>query len=222
MRELVEKLKERGAAAIAFDVLFAEPDQNSIEEMVKRLPPAQAAKLADAAGGVTNDQAFAQAIANAPVALGVVLNHQPANRTVRTKVGLRDRSATIQNLALPDFSGVDHNLPALEAAAPGLGAVNWIPNRDQVVRRVPMYLRVGDTIVPSLAAEALRLAQGASTHILKSSNASGETAFGQNTGLNNARIGDVAFPLDRDGAVTLRFRPKQSRRICPGVEGAVR
>ncbi|MGZ5864095.1 MAG: CHASE2 domain-containing protein [Xanthobacteraceae bacterium] len=214
MRDMVERLKQRGAAAIAFDVLFGEPDQNSIEEMVKRLPPAQAEKLADAAGGVTNDQAFAQAMANAPVALGVVLNHQPGTAPFQPKAGFAVAGDDPKS-RLPDFSGVDHNLPVLEAAAPGLGAVNWIPNRDQVVRRVPMYLRVGDTIVPSLAAEALRLAQGASTHILKSSNASGETAFGQNTGLNNARIGDVVFPLDRDGAVTLRFRPKNPAAFVP-------
>jgi len=43
--------------------------------------------------------------------------------------------------------------------------------------------RLGEIFVPSLATEALRVAQGATTYLLKASNASGETAFGQSTGL---------------------------------------
>src|SRR5207342_1524743 len=58
----------------------------------------------------------------------------------------------------------------------------------------------------SLAAEALRVAQGASTYVLKSSNASGETAFGQSTGLNHVRIGRFEVATDAEGALALKFR----------------
>src|SRR4029453_15504887 len=51
-----------------------------------------------------------------------------------------------------------------------------------------------------------RVAQGASTYVLKASNASGETAFGQSTGLNHIRIGDVEVPTDAGGGVYLKFR----------------
>jgi adenylate cyclase len=214
MRDLVEKLREQGAAAIAFDVLFADPDQNSVEEMVKRLPPAQAQKLADAAGGMTNDQAFAQALRDAPAVLPIVLTNRAGTRALPAKAGFAFLGDDPKPF-LRHFGGADRNLPALEAAAPGLGAINWIPSRGQIVRQVPMYLRVGDMIVPSLGAEALRIAQGASTHMLKSSNASGETAFGQSTGLNNVKIGDVEFPVDADGAVTLRFRHGNPAAFVP-------
>ena len=53
-----------------------------------------------------------------------------------------------------------------------IGAINWVPDRDQVVRRAPLIFRVGDTLVPSLAAELLRVAQGASSYVLKAANAS--------------------------------------------------
>ena len=66
--------------------------------------------------------------------------------------------------------------------------------------------RLDQTFVPSLAAEALRIAQGATTYVLKASNASGETAFGQSTGLNHIRIGDVEVPTDGAGGVYLKFR----------------
>src|SRR6478752_8537654 len=38
---LVEKLAEKGAAVIAFDVVFAEPDRSSISQVVKALPDDQ-------------------------------------------------------------------------------------------------------------------------------------------------------------------------------------
>jgi adenylate cyclase len=60
--------------------------------------------------------------------------------------------------------------------------------------------------VPSLSAEALRVAQGASTYVLKASNASGETAFGQSTGLNHIRIGSIEVPTDGGGGVYFKFR----------------
>ena len=66
--------------------------------------------------------------------------------------------------------------------------------------------RLDQAFVPSLAAEALRVAQGATTYVLKASNASGETAFGQSTGLNHIRIGDVEVPTDGGGGVYLKFR----------------
>ncbi|MBN9028118.1 MAG: CHASE2 domain-containing protein, partial [Rhizobiales bacterium] len=43
LADLARKLAEAGAASIAFDVLFSEPDQSSPEEVVRRLPAEQAA-----------------------------------------------------------------------------------------------------------------------------------------------------------------------------------
>ena len=92
---------------------------------------------------------------------------------------------------IPSFPGASGNLAVLEAAAKGIGAINWLPDRDQIVRRVPLVYRIGNEPVPSLAAELLRVGQGASTFILKAFNASGETSFGRNTGLNHLKVGDI-------------------------------
>ena len=75
--------------------------------------------------------------------------------------------------------------------------------------------RLNDSFVPSLAAEALRVAQGASTFLLKASNASGETAFGQSTGLNHIRIGDITVPTDDAGGVYLKFRHYNKAEYIP-------
>src|SRR6516165_7969982 len=49
VRDLLLELAAKGAAVIAFDVLFAEPDRTSIEAIIKQLPPAQASVIAAAA-----------------------------------------------------------------------------------------------------------------------------------------------------------------------------
>src|SRR5690606_19176381 len=75
--------------------------------------------------------------------------------------------------------------------------------------------RVGEQFVPSLAAESLRVAQGASTFILKASNASGEEAFGSATGLNHIKVGNIEVPTDPDGAIWLQFRPSNPGAFIP-------
>ena len=51
--------------------------------------------------------------------------------------------------------------------------------------------------------------------MLKASNASGETAFGQSTGLNHIRIGDVEVPTDAGGGVYLKFRHFDKKAYIP-------
>src|SRR6476660_10239661 len=67
VRDLLLALTSKGAAAVAFDVLFAEPDRTSVEQIVKRLPAAQAAAITSAAAGQpSNDELFAEALKETP------------------------------------------------------------------------------------------------------------------------------------------------------------
>lgn len=215
MRDLVLRLSDSKAAAIVFDVLFSEADRTSLEHLAKSLSPAQAARLAQVAGsGPSNDELFAQALSQSPSVLPTILVNRPGAAAVLPKAGFAIAGDDPRPF-LPAFLGADRNLPLFEEAAKGLGAFNWLPNRDQIVRRAPLFFRMGEEIVPSLTAEALRVAQGASTYVLKSSNASGETAFGQSTGLIEVRIGEIDLPVDADGAVTLKFRKSHPASFIP-------
>ena len=205
VRDLLLGLTSKGAAAVAFDVLFAEPDRTSLESIVKRLPAAQADAISAAmAGQPSNDELFAAALKDTPSVLSVVLG-DGADTTVQAKAGYAFAGDDPRPF-LMGFKGASRNLSEFEDAARGIGAFNWVADRDQIVRRVALMFRLDQTFVPSLAAEALRIAQGANTYVLKASNASGETAFGQSTGLNHIRIGDVEVPTDAGGGVYLKFR----------------
>ncbi|MGZ8321757.1 MAG: CHASE2 domain-containing protein [Rhodoplanes sp.] len=214
LADLVMRLTERNAAAVAFDVLFADKDRSSLEEVVKRLQPDQASRLAGVTGSPTNDEAFAEALKAAPSVLPIILTNLSNSTLFPAKSGFVFAGDDPKPF-LRAFSGAESNLPLLDDAAQGIGSTNLFPNRDGVVRQVPLFFRLGDRIIPSLAAEALRVAQGASTYVLKSSNASGETAFGQSTGLNHVRIGRFEVATDAEGALALKFRQSNPSAFIP-------
>jgi adenylate cyclase len=204
LRDLVLDLGRKGAAVVAFDFLFIEPDRTSPDEIAKRLPRQEPSSESPNELHPSNDNAFAAVLANTRSVLATALLDKATN-VVQPKAGFvvaGDDPSTF----LVTFPGVSRNLSVLDEAAHGIGAISWIPDRDQIVRAVPLIYRVQDQYVPALAAEALRVAQGATSYLLKSSNASGETAFGQATGLNHIRIGDIEIPTDAEGAVFFKFR----------------
>ncbi|MBU3890558.1 CHASE2 domain-containing protein [Methylosinus sp. KRF6] len=205
LAELVDKLAEAGAAAIAFDIIFSEEDQTSLDHFIRRLPdgPAKAEIAAVAANAIPNDRLFARSIAAAPAALGLTLSNAGPKSAPAQKAGVAIAGDDPTSF-LSRFPAAVTPIAELAEAARGLGATNWAPDRDGVVRRVPL-LGVGPGgLTPSLALEALRLAQGASTLVIRSSNASGETAFGRQTGVNAVKVG--AFEIAVGAAADIRPR----------------
>src|SRR6185312_825940 len=87
LANLLQALASKGAAVVSFDILFAEPDRTSLEELAKRLPPVQAeALLAASTGQPTNDQAFAEALKQTPSVLSTSLG-QDSTTPVKAKAG---------------------------------------------------------------------------------------------------------------------------------------
>lgn len=214
VRDLLLGLTSKGAAVVAFDVLFAEPDRTSVEAIVKQLPAHEASAITTIlAGRPSNDELFAAALKNTPSVLSVALG-EGANTTLPAKAAFAYGGDDPRPFLL-GFNGVTRNLSEFEDPALGIGALNWVPDRDQIVRRVALMFRLNQAFVPSLAAEALRVAKGSSTYVLKASNASGETAFGQSTGLNHIRIGDIVVPTDGAGGVYLKFRQFNKAAYIP-------
>lgn len=212
---LVEATAQAGAAAIAIDLLLAEPDRSSPEEILATLPDTPARRALERAIelGEPNDAVLARALAATNAVTGAILVHGDGP-AVAAKSGFAV-SGDDPRPALPAFSAVVTPLPILREASHGLGSTNWLPDIDQVVRTVPLVFVVGEGFFPSLAAEALRVAQGASTMLLRASNASGETAFGAFTGLNAVRIGDVTVPTEANGEMRIHFTPSTPERYVP-------
>lgn len=161
--QMVVNLVNAGAAVVAFDVVFAEPD---------RLSPA---KIADAVAGL--DDATIKRLKSAPSNDDILADiFRQAGRVVlgQTTVGdtLRGRDAgdwpetSIATLNgdpsayLEQHAALLRNIPVLDQAAAGRGIFNVTPEPDGVVRRIPAAVKVGDTIYPALTVEMLRVASG--------------------------------------------------------------
>src|SRR3954452_792656 len=72
VRDLLLGLTSNGAAVVAFDVLFAEPDRTSMESILKQLPPDQARAIQAAVEGQpSNDERFAEALKETPSVLSI-------------------------------------------------------------------------------------------------------------------------------------------------------
>jgi adenylate cyclase len=214
--DLVKRLGDLGAIAVAFDILFAEPDAKSAEQIVRALPETRARKALERkiASQPSNDTLLAGVLKKLPTVLGSVLNQGTNAVDYPAKFGV----ATVGDNPrpfLPHFTGALLPLPNLIAASAGIGALNWLPDHDQVVRRVPIVLALNDRVVASLAAETLRVVQNASTIVVRSSNASGQQGFGAHTGVNAVKIGDLEIPTSAQGELRLHFTATEPRRFIP-------
>jgi class 3 adenylate cyclase len=211
---LVERLAQAGAVAIAFDIVFSERDRSSPEQALKVWPQTlEVIALRESVAALpSHDGMFAQSIAQAPVITGFVLTHNEGTERPARKSSFAIAGDNPKPFVL-GFEGAVLNLPEIEAAAPGNGAFNSTPEADLVVRRVPFVLRLGDQLYPSLAAEALRVAQGARTYVIKSSGASGVTAFGEKTGIDAIGIGQMKVRTDANGRVMLHYTESMPERF---------
>lgn len=223
LAQLVSGIGAQAPAVIALDIVLSEPDRTSPARLIGLLPPspARAALAAELAGAPSSDAALAAALVPLPAVSGIVLAQN--NRPVPVRGGFA--SAGDDPLPfLPRFSGAIAPVEEIAPAFKGFGALNWVPEYDLVVRRVPALLDGGGKPVPSLAVEALRVAQQAGSIVVKASNASGETAFGARSGIVSLKVGAVVIPTEADGTVRLRYAGARAERRIPAwkiLSGAV-
>lgn len=204
--ELLTTLQAAEPAAIAIDIIFAEQDRTSPQAMLNfwRLSdekkqllgtlPDHDAELAEAIRHSTTSLGFALSAAQSPQAPPVVKAHY-------VQIG-----ASPLPYLLP-FQGALSPLPVLESAAVGNGALTFISDADGVIRKVPLLLRYQNTLVPSLTAESLRLAQKADNYTLRSQ--------ADGLGLAEIGIGDIRVPTTPGGEIWINYSPPDSRRYLP-------
>src|SRR6202521_155140 len=162
--DMVANLTKLVAAAIAFDIMFAEPDRLNPDiaaDTFRNLDEATREKLKALP---SNDQVLADAIRQSRVVLG-----EFGGPDVHAEL---DKNLPVTGLAtlgeepqpfLFQFPGLLRNVPVLEEAAAGRGLFSIKPERDGIVRRVPMIMLAQGVIMPSLSFEMLRVASGSST-----------------------------------------------------------
>jgi adenylate cyclase len=203
LAKLVDRLSELGAAAIVFDMLFVEPDRMSLAQLAADPRFAGVRWQVDKRDGhalIDNDEIFAGAIRGRPVVLGVagVTGSQSFKKQWKAgivQVGNSPASGLLSVSATTDI------VPSLREAATGIGSVSINPGAAAtVIRQIPLIWRAGDSLLPSLALEALRVAQGESTIVVLGST----TTQGA---VEAVRVGGFEVPTTANGELWVRYRP---------------
>jgi adenylate cyclase len=207
--DMVTRLTRLGVAAIAFDIVFAEPD---------RLSPALAADVyrdldEDTRNKLralpSNDQILAEAIKKSRVVLGETGLPQIVPQSEgQPPIGGIAALGGDPSSVLFKFPGLLRNVPVLEHASAGRGLFSIRTERDGIVRRVPMVMQAQGSIMPSLSFEMLRVATGASTILIRMDAA----------GVKSVALPGFEMPTDRNGQLWVHFAPHDKARYVSALD----
>ena len=194
--DMVANLTKLGAVVIAFDVIFSEPDRlnpDAAADTFRNLDEATREKLRALP---SNDQVFADTMRRSRVVLGesglpYVLSDLDKTLPV---TGLAMLGEDPQRFMF-NFPGLLRNTPVLEKAAGGRGLLTINPERDGIVRRVPMIMQAQGTTMPSLSFEILRVVTGTDTIFIKSGV----------EGIKSIAVKGLEVPTDRNGQIWVHF-----------------
>ena len=174
--QTIEKLRWAGAGVIAVPILFSEKDR---------------------AGG---DADLAKSLASG----GIVISQTPTTQS-RPADAVRRGFSAIGNPPdtwLYTWPGAVSPLRSFADAAEGVGVLAATPERDGVVRRLPMLVRIGNSLYPSLVLETLRTAAGDPSYQIKTGEA----------GVEAVRIPQFpAINTDEKGRIWLAWNSKFER-----------
>ncbi len=189
---LLENLKEDGAAIIGIDVVFAEPDNSSPKAVFRKLGIANS-NVAD------YDRMLGETVAQTPTIVGYVfaLNNDgvaPEN-TPTTNAVIIEKNKPANSFLVKPYRAV-LNIPLIQDNAYSSGYFNTIPDKDGVVRSVPLVMEYDGIIYPSLSLEMIRIMLNERKITLEY----------DERGVNRIMVGDRVIPTDFYGRMMVNYR----------------
>ena len=172
--DLTKKIRLLGAKAVVFDMVFSESDRTSPSAVVDSLPQTpEMLPVAEALRTLPdNDQVFAQKISEAGrVVMGFVLSSAATGRDPPANPHLCLAHRPYDDPENPRHYVIKTGnfttaLPVLSSAAAGNAIFSILPEKDGVIRSVPLLVGQQDAsgkvidLHPTLALEALRVSMG--------------------------------------------------------------
>jgi len=192
--DLIARLRGMGAATVALDLVFAEPDRYG-DPGGSHTPPTANARH-------TFDEALAATLREGRVVLGYAMRFDDlaseGNECVLHPVApviLRGGDDT-GDAQYFHASGAVCNLPMLAQAAGSSGFMNAAPDGDGILRRAPLLIELDGRVYPSLALAATMAATGSRDLVLRISNVNTASLI----------LDDHAVPVDGRANALLRYR----------------
>ena len=221
--QLVDKLTDLGAAVVALDVFFSEPENPQLLTRIDRLKrsasPAETGSYDKLREELDTDPMLARAIRrNGNVVLPIVFlwseeetGHVRVTDAERAAHRIETQAMRVERvgdagsmfLQVPDPKGFVGNLPALSVAARAIGHINMTPDPDGSLRRVQLGVRYQGNFFPAADLQAARLFLGAPELVLHAAE----------YGIKGFSIGSRSIPTDEEGRVLIRYYgPEQTVR----------
>ncbi len=219
LAQLLKVLTESGAASIGLDIMFAEADRSSPNNLQQSLKDHFDVNLSFQ--GLPryledNDKLFASVVRQTPTVLGTYVQFDGELATQNAASAVASKEISLLPEDLPRFEGVMERIPPnaispLETITKGAGAVlplpvlipeaplaslNVAPDADGIVRSIPLVLKVDDRIFISLGLRALMRALNVKNIALE----------GGPYGLSAVYVAKYRIPVSPNGLFQIPFQ----------------
>ena len=207
--QLTEKLRDNGVLVVGFDITFPEPDRN-IRDLLQTVDLSQLSSgfnetLAQIEPQIDADQYFARAMqSGVDVVLAINFTMQSTaayNELPESIVDIGEELA--EAVAVTDMTGFTGNIEVLQLASLGSGSMNQVPDSDGVVRRVPLLMRYGSGLYPTLSLEMVRVFNFAENYELITQNYNGLEVV-RAVGIGSG-VGRFEIPTDGSAKVIVPY-----------------
>ena len=195
--ELIDRMGELGAATIAIDIVFAEPDRSAVSSDGP-------------------DATLASALRSGRTVLGYALTFDPTSEPPRDCLEHALNVAVVasdpdETDGPPYFRATRAicNLPVLTKAAPASGFLNAAPDTDGILRRAPVLLEFNDRSYPSLALAAVSMATGVRGRMLRVANVNTSALVLAGGGESSSDRAGQSIPLDGKSNLLVRYRGRK-------------
>lgn len=190
---ILENLTKAGVGIIGLDMLFAEVDNSSPKKVLEKFGFSHK-------DAKDNDEILSQTLSQTPTIMGYLFDFE--NKIKKGDIPniatiIIEKNAQNRNF-IPQAKGIISNIHVLQTASYSSGFFNTIPDRDGIVRRVPLVVSYEDTIFPSLSLEMLRLVYGAQRMVVNYSD----------IGITHISLDELNIPTDRFGRLSVNYRGK--------------
>lgn len=203
---MLDRLTEAGVTAVGFDMVFSEPDRTSPRRVLEDV-----SDLADHERDALIqrfpdfDQQLALALKRGRAVLGAAGVAENRLPRIEPRGGVIAMGKADISDFVPRFNGLLAPLPVLANAAGSIAALNRVVAPDGVLREVPLVVRAGDWLLPSLGLATLAMSLGADSPVAEVTSA----------GLVAVMVGDHRIQTTAQGSVRLHFNSDHTRRTVP-------
>lgn len=223
--DLIINLKELGAKSIGFDMVFAEEDRTSPHQISQNLP-----KTEDFSEAVeilktlpNHDKVFATSISQAG---NIITGFTSAEAHETRRVPYQPIAPTFllkdKEILFNDVyqaKGLATNMPSFSRNAAGNGHFMVVPEKDGIIRKVPLFARYNppqfdqssQILYPLLALETLRVSVDPKARMIVKEN-KGQNLFDLKYEL---KVGKNIIPLKEDGRLWVYFRKMGKSEYVP-------